>query len=457
MKLNIMVHNRYRIGVLRANRRGRTSTHTVPSEMTTQRAANYRFTDAVDGAELYIFPVADRRADSPLASLPSLPQRSRERTNNQGVAKFDVPLNNGQYVLRIRPAHWTIAPVGPSLDPTFTTRISRIFRPLDVLFTVAGDPENRQITTAIAKGGQANGEVTQVLTANNTIKVILQPVWVTDYTGRRRTRSNGIIDLIVIHQTTGEDPYGMFSKAAAKEGAHYLILKGDGQIVKFNKDENVGDHGGGSWQGDTNPNLKSIGIELENSEGLDFSEPQYKSLLWLLEKLVSIYGIDPRNIIGHSDVATKKKTKHFCPGLNFDWARLERNGFGIKGPSAGYPSVRNLLSVGSELYGGLFKGTISDPVLELDDNDNRRIYGGKHLPNITGTPILDLVTDLQSIGYWVGGSPSGRLTNDVARAATHFQFHFFARERLNLKVDDKKLRIDAVMAGMIRDISQRQK
>jgi len=63
----------------------------------------------------------------------------------------------------------------------------------------------------------------------------------------------------------------------------------------------------------------SDGIELERTDTLPYSGPQYAVLARLLKALCRRYGI--RHVVGHSDSAPGRKTD---PGPAFDWSRLAR-------------------------------------------------------------------------------------------------------------------------------------
>ncbi|ASP32235.1 N-acetylmuramoyl-L-alanine amidase [Labrenzia sp. VG12] len=444
MRATIRIDNRYRINRKRLNRK------------------QHHFDDPVSSAEVFLLDIGSAEARLPFAALRS--SDAIGTTNRQGRLRFTLPSVNGLYLLRIRPEHWTTDPVGPALTRPFAPGAGRVFRPLDIKVKIDGNPKKPHITSATtASNSNADGLAWKV--AHNEIDVVLQPVWVTDYK-KRRTRKNNT-DLIVVHLTSGSDPYGAVRKISKKAGAHYLILKDDGQIIKFLSDDIKGNHAGGAshsgdpyWAGASNINNRSIGIELENVKpneaDADFTEEQYKSLLWLLDKLVKKFGIDPRRVIGHSDLAVEMKIRDFDPGFRFDWPRLGRAGFGPPGPGRGYPTLASFASSGPRalagIYGGLFKGNGSDPELRIGDNDARSIYGGQKLENITGTPILQILSDLNKIGYWVGrNGPQGVLTADSMRAIEYFKIHFYATEITQAPAGGRHGRIDRETALRIHD------
>jgi AmpD protein len=68
-----------------------------------------------------------------------------------------------------------------------------------------------------------------------------------------------------------------------------------------------------------------VGIELEGTDYLPFTDAQYGSLCELTRALFARYG--ELDLAGHSDIAPGRKTD---PGPRFDWARY-RAGAGLGG------------------------------------------------------------------------------------------------------------------------------
>lgn len=135
-----------------------------------------------------------------------------------------------------------------------------------------------------------------------------------------------IIDMVVIHYTgmkTAADAYKRLCCRESEVSAHYLIDQ-DGTAIQLVADSKRAWHAGVSyWQGQTDINSRSIGIELVNTGYEPFSEPQMQALEVLLIKLMRQYSIQPIHVVGHSDVAIGRKID---PGVKFDWLRLERQG-----------------------------------------------------------------------------------------------------------------------------------
>ncbi len=106
-----------------------------------------------------------------------------------------------------------------------------------------------------------------------------------------------------------------------KVSAHCLIER-DGNIVQFVSFLDRAWHAGVSnWCGEENCNNFSVGIELEGTDDLPYSDAQYLSLSDLVKSLQSQYGdIEAESICGHSDIAPGRKTD---PGPAFDWAKLK--------------------------------------------------------------------------------------------------------------------------------------
>lgn len=98
--------------------------------------------------------------------------------------------------------------------------------------------------------------------------------------------------------------------------AHFLIQR-TGEIVQFVSCSKRAWHAGASvWHGRAACNDFSMGVELEGTDFLPFSDQQYAALIRLTRVLKRTYPV--RDIVGHSDVAPGRKTD---PGPEFDWPR----------------------------------------------------------------------------------------------------------------------------------------
>ena len=149
--------------------------------------------------------------------------------------------------------------------------------------------------------------------------------------GPRRHR--GPPSMVVLHYT------GMRSTEAALErlrdptrevSCHYLIAE-NGEMFRLVSDDMRAWHAGrGSWNGSTDINSLSIGIELANPGPDDgfppFPEPQMDRLEDVLDKVLERWNIHPARVIGHSDMAPGRKID---PGPAFDWKRLAMSGLSV--------------------------------------------------------------------------------------------------------------------------------
>lgn len=119
--------------------------------------------------------------------------------------------------------------------------------------------------------------------------------------------------------TTDEHPY-FAGIAALQVSAHFLIER-DGAVTQFVSCLERAWHAGISlFDGRENCNDFSLGIELEGTDELPFTEAQYAALVELSRLLRNAYpAITLERICGHSDIAPGRKTD---PGPAFDWRRL---------------------------------------------------------------------------------------------------------------------------------------
>lgn len=107
-------------------------------------------------------------------------------------------------------------------------------------------------------------------------------------------------------------------------GAHvsaHLLVQRDGAITQYVPFHARAWHAGvSSYQGRAACNDFSIGIELEGTDHLPYSEAQYHTTAALLAVLCAGYPtLSRERIVGHSDIAPGRKSD---PGPAFDWPRL---------------------------------------------------------------------------------------------------------------------------------------
>ena len=107
--------------------------------------------------------------------------------------------------------------------------------------------------------------------------------------------------------------------AGVRVSAHCVIWR-DGSIFQYVPFAKRAWHAGvSSFAGRERCNDFSIGIELEGTDNLPYTDQQYKSLINLTLMIMQRYpAITPERIAGHCDIAPGRKTD---PGTAFDWMR----------------------------------------------------------------------------------------------------------------------------------------
>ena len=126
----------------------------------------------------------------------------------------------------------------------------------------------------------------------------------------------GVVDLFTNRLDPDAHPY-YATLRDLRVSAHFFIRR-DGGLIQFVPCGQRAWHAGPSrWQSFERCNDFSIGIELEGTDALPFTDAQYATLGALVRQLRSVYPI--RDVVGHSDIAPGRKTD---PGPCFDWERL---------------------------------------------------------------------------------------------------------------------------------------
>ncbi|MEO9969314.1 MAG: N-acetylmuramoyl-L-alanine amidase, partial [Hyphomonadaceae bacterium] len=146
------------------------------------------------------------------------------------------------------------------------------------------------------------------------------------------------IDMLVLHYTgmvSGQAALDRMCDAAAEVSAHYLVWE-DGRISQLVDEGKRAWHAGiGSWQGDTDLNSCSIGIEIVNGghnvplgDGSlpPYPEVQIEAVIALSQSIIARHHIPQARIVGHSDIAPARKED---PGEHFPWAQLSEAGIGL--------------------------------------------------------------------------------------------------------------------------------
>jgi len=149
-----------------------------------------------------------------------------------------------------------------------------------------------------------------------------------------------VVDMLVLHYTDMADAAAALDRLCdpqAKVSAHYLIGS-DGTVFGLVDETRRAWHAGeSSWRGARDINARSIGIELDNpGHGLGlaaFPAAQMAGLVALAGAVLRRHPIPSRNVVGHSDVAPRRKRD---PGELFDWRALAAAGIG-QWPAAAPP------------------------------------------------------------------------------------------------------------------------
>ena len=134
--------------------------------------------------------------------------------------------------------------------------------------------------------------------------------------------STGMVDALFTN-TLPVDQHPFFQEIKdLRVSAHFLVER-CGRITQYvSCNERAWHAGVSSFQGRENCNDYSIGIELEGTDVLPYSDAQYQSLNRLIGELRRHYPqITAKRVCGHSDIAPDRKTD---PGPAFDWQRIRQ-------------------------------------------------------------------------------------------------------------------------------------
>jgi AmpD protein len=117
--------------------------------------------------------------------------------------------------------------------------------------------------------------------------------------------------------------HSYFAEIGHLRVSSHLLIDRDGEIVQFVPFHDRAWHAGVSeFDGRSNCNDFSIGIELEGTDYIPYTDAQYQALAQVTKVLRLCYPlITGDRIVGHCDIAPDRKTD---PGPAFDWIRYQK-------------------------------------------------------------------------------------------------------------------------------------
>ncbi|NYT62225.1 N-acetylmuramoyl-L-alanine amidase [Alcaligenaceae bacterium] len=143
---------------------------------------------------------------------------------------------------------------------------------------------------------------------------------------------NSRVEFIVLHYTSSDNAKSLKVLSQLNVSSHYLLTNDSTPRLYQLVDENrrAWHAGVSEWQGRTDMNSGSIGVEIVNQgrSGNDwepYTPAQIAMLTTLLQDIIQRHQIKSLNIVGHSDIAPQRKID---PGPLFPWKQLAQQGIG---------------------------------------------------------------------------------------------------------------------------------
>jgi N-acetylmuramoyl-L-alanine amidase len=145
-------------------------------------------------------------------------------------------------------------------------------------------------------------------------------------------RGGGRPRFLIMHYTGLESfqrSIDVLRDPSCEVSCHYVVDT-DGRVVQMVREADRAWHAGLSfWQGETDINSWSIGIEIQNPGHAcgypDFAEAQMRTVENLAGDIIARHQVRPEHVLAHSDIAPQRKDD---PGEKFDWQRLSRKRIG---------------------------------------------------------------------------------------------------------------------------------
>lgn len=149
------------------------------------------------------------------------------------------------------------------------------------------------------------------------------------------------VKFLVMHYTAEDDQKSLKTLTQGNVSSHYLIptipkMINDKPVVYslVSEDKRAWHAGLSQWGNSAGLNDGSIGIEIVNfgykdkgeiREWFPYTPEQITTIALMMKDIIQRYGIEPQNVVGHSDIAPQRKSD---PGPLFPWAELASQGIG---------------------------------------------------------------------------------------------------------------------------------
>jgi N-acetylmuramoyl-L-alanine amidase len=149
------------------------------------------------------------------------------------------------------------------------------------------------------------------------------------------------VRFLVMHYTQGDEARSLAVLTGDDVSVHYVVPEAprveNGEPVVYQlvpESERAWHAGASEWQGTTELNAASIGIENVNVGPIDtpqgrtwqpYPPAQVDAIVKLAKDIVTRYNIPPTRVVAHSDIAPQRKTD---PGPAFPWKTLYDAGIG---------------------------------------------------------------------------------------------------------------------------------
>jgi len=159
--------------------------------------------------------------------------------------------------------------------------------------------------------------------------------------------NDGKIKFIILHSTE-KDFKESLCLLQDKVSAHYLISE-NGEIFQLVDEDKRAWHAGVSfWNGESNLNNTSVGIEIVNLDSAinHYPSKQIDATMFLCKQIIARHNIIPRYVLGHSDIAPFRKAD---PGILFPWEILYQNGIGAMADAVDIVELENTINLPSAL------------------------------------------------------------------------------------------------------------